>query len=405
MGIKGLPAYLRRHAKEAFLKQNSVSVVANTIKAHHNKLATQQVSSGPTAHSVRQVSDRSAAHSVGQVSDRPPAHSVGQVSDRPPAHSVGQVSDRPAAHSVGQVSDRPAARSYRPAAVAVDVPSLFYRIMYSAVDTLAGVITFLSMFQPLRDAGITVVFVFDNPRKPNKGPERERRRARANADRKKLEELKTKLASVKHGPSPDQDVGEWMQAIQADQEAHDKVAKRIDVVKPTDFVTLNTAMVAVGYTTWLAKDEGEGAAAAMYKAGMVDAVISDDFDVLALGVGLFIRNYGNYGDKRACEAVHLATVLRSIGLPYECFLQMCVLCGSDFTEHLKGMGPVKARKMLAIYKDLGAYFNSVEYRSTYGDHGPPFEWRVALKQFQDLALPCMSGSTLIRLYCLLVART
>ena len=119
MGIKGLPAYLRRHAAGAFVKQRTVDAVIDSLRAAHAKrTAVPNAESGPPA-----------------------------LSGRPPA-------------------------------VAVDVPSLFYRVMYCAPDTEAGILTFLSMFQPLRAAGVTVVFVFDNARKPNKGPERERRRAR-----------------------------------------------------------------------------------------------------------------------------------------------------------------------------------------------------------------------------------
>jgi len=270
--------------------------------------------------------------------------------------------------------------------------------MYCAPDTEAGILSFLSMFQPLRAAGVTVVFVFDNARKPNKGPERERRRARANADRQRLAELKGMLAATKAGPSPDQDVGAWMEAVQDAQDSHDKVAKRIDVVCPRDYTVLDVVMTACGYTTWLARDEGEAAAAYLYKTGQVDGVISDDFDVLPLGVGLFIRNYGNYYDhKRVCEAVYLNAVLRAIQLPFDQFLQMCVLCGSDFTEHLKGMGPVKARKTLGIYKDLKTYFGSAEYRATYGG-GPPFEYKTALFQFEHPEQPVLSLPALLTVY-------
>lgn len=348
MGIKGLPAYLRRHAAGAFVKQRTVDAVIDSLRAAHAK--------------------RTAV----------PA----EVSSRPPAAIASRLPALPRRHP----------------AVAVDVPSLFYRVMYCAPDTEAGILTFLAMFQPLRAAGVTVVFVFDNARKPNKGPERERRRARANADRKRLAELKEQLGATKAGPTPDQDVGEWMQAIEEAQDSHDKVAKRIDVVCPRDYTVLDAVMVACGYTTWLARDEGEAAAAYLYKTGQVDGVISDDFDVLPLGVGLFIRNYGNYYDhKRVCEAVYLNAVLRAISLPFDQFLQMCVLCGSDFTEHLKGMGPVKARKMLGIYKDLKTYFGSAEYRAAYGG-GPPFEYETALAQFQHPEQPVLSVAALLALY-------
>jgi len=339
MGIRGLPAYLRRHAPDAFVPLRSAAAVIATIQAAHAK----------------------------------------------------------------RVANFPG--TARGPAVAVDVPSLFYRVMYCAPDAAAGMMSFLALFQPLRAAGVTVVFLFDNPRKPNKGPERERRRARANADRKRLAELQGALAATKAAPQPHQDVGEWMDAIEAAQDSHDRVAKRLDVVGPRDYTTLNHAMIALGYTTWVARDEGEAAAAHLYKAGAVDAVVSDDFDVLPLGVGLFIRNLGNYSDSHArhCQAVHLPAVLRAVNLTHDAFLEMCVLCGSDFTEHLKGMGPVKARKTLAVHKGLERYFASGEYAAAYPG-APPFEWRVALAQFRDTTPPALTVGALVRLYGALLHR-
>jgi len=333
MGVKGLPAYLRRHAATAFLRQRSVDAVISTIRGEHAK-------------SVR-------------------------ATGRPPA-------------------------------VAVDVPSLFYRVMYGATDVGMGVYSFLQMFEPLRAAGVRVMFIFDNPHKPNKGPERERRRARAATDRQRLQDLKDKLETTRYGPADGEDVSAWMEGIEETQGAINKVAKRVDIVRSHDFVVLDVAMVASGYTTWLAQDEGEAAAAALYHAGAVDAVISEDFDVLPLGVGMFIRNYGNWGDKRPCEAVPLSKVLSAIQLPFDTFLQMCILCGTDFTHHLHGMGPVKARKMLGTYKNLANYLASADFRNCYGD--VDFDWRTAVAQFRDVKPPCLTRAAVISAFVALVHR-
>lgn len=295
---------------------------------------------------------------------------------------------------VAAVSAAAQAKSHPVPSVAVDVPSLFYRIMYSAQDVQSGCLAFVNLFQPLREAGVRVLFVFDGPHKPNKQPEAARRQARMDADRIALAVLKREAVEGSDLPEPGTDLSEWMDNQAAKAHKLSQLEKRVDVVRPGDYATLARFLTNCGFFTLVAHDEGEAAAAWLEVNGHAHAVISDDFDVLPFGGSLFIRNFGHH--KMPCQAVRLPAVLSALQLPFNMFVQFCILCGSDFTHHLSGMGPVKALKMIRMYKTLPDYINSSQYALEY--KGVDFAWKTALTQFVRVQPPMPSKSFAIHMF-------
>jgi 5'-3' exonuclease len=284
-----------------------------------------------------------------------------------------------------------AAAGSAPPAVAVDVPSLFYRIMYSAPDVHAGCLAFVALFQPLREAGVRVLFVFDGPHKPNKQPEAARRQARMAADRVALAVLKR---DVDEGGAPTGDLDAWMEEQADKADRLEKLEKRVDVVRPGDYAQLARFLTNCGFLTLVARDEGEAACAWLETRGHAHAVVSDDFDVLPFGARVMVRNYGSH--KFDCQSVSLPAVLPALGLPFNMFVQFCVLCGSDFTHHLPGMGPVKALKTIRAYKTLAEYTKSQQYALEYA--AVDYAWRTALAQFVHLHPPLPSHSYTLQLF-------
>lgn len=286
--------------------------------------------------------------------------------------------------------------------VAVDVPSLFYRIMYSAEDVQQGCMAFLELFAPLRAAGIGVLFVFDGPHKPNKQHEHARRNERRNTDTKNLAIIKQGIEEHQSMPLPDDmEPGAWLTQFFQQQAQAEKIEKRLDVMQPGDYTTLAQFLTANNFLTLIAHDEGEGAAVWLCKQGMAHAVISEDFDVLALGGRCFIRNYGRHDDvKYPCQAVYLDTVLPALKMTHDMFIQFCVLCGSDFTHHLHNMGPVKALKTMQLYKDIPTYLASQSFKTEYGQVG--YDPAAALQQFRHPRPPYVTKSWALCMWILLV---
>lgn len=273
-------------------------------------------------------------------------------------------------------------------AVAVDVASLFYRLMWSADNVQAGCLSFMSQFAPLRDAGIRVLFVFDGPNKDNKAVEHARRQSRRDKEAARAAELRAD-SDLQDG----EDAVAWMLRQEANRSELAAIEKRTNVIRPGDYATLAAFLTNCGWTTLRADGEGEAAAAWLEREGLAHAVISDDFDTLTCGARLFIRYYGSR--KYPCEAVSLPAVLIGLGISYDMFVEFCVLCGSDFTHHLKDMGPVKALKCMHLYKSLAAYLASDAHKREYGD--VHFDAAAALSQFRHLQPPLLTKAAAVQL--------
>jgi 5'-3' exonuclease len=83
--------------------------------------------------------------------------------------------------------------------------------------------------------------------------------------------------------------------------------------------------------------EADVLCAQLYRNGQVQAIMSEDSDILLYGGGHLIRKFGWTNE---VELVVLNQVLQSLHLSYDQFVDVALLTGTDYTESIKGMGPV-----------------------------------------------------------------
>lgn len=91
---------------------------------------------------------------------------------------------------------------------------------------------------------------------------------------------------------------------------------------------------ACGVLPLNATGEADNVLAYFAKRGLFDAIISNDFDILARGVEILLvpEFYALPGDRSGWAQYNLTNILQSVGFQYEQFLEMCVLMGSDYTS-------------------------------------------------------------------------
>lgn len=85
-------------------------------------------------------------------------------------------------------------------------------------------------------------------------------------------------------------------------------------------------------------------------------VISEDTDVLAYGCELFIcdLNIVN-GD---CNVIYLPSLLETMGLTYQQFLEFCILSGTDYNSNIPGIGSVKCYDWILKHKSVNDIFDN-----------------------------------------------
>jgi flap endonuclease-1 len=86
-----------------------------------------------------------------------------------------------------------------------------------------------------------------------------------------------------------------------------------------------------------AVSESEETCAFLQKNGIVDYVLTEDTDSLTFGAKKVIL-----GEKLYC----LDTILSGLELKFDSFIDLCILCGCDYTSTIPKVGPVNALKLI-----------------------------------------------------------
>lgn len=110
--------------------------------------------------------------------------------------------------------------------------------------------------------------------------------------------------------------------------------------------------------------EAEAQCVELLKLELVDGIVTDDSDCLLFG-GL--RIYKNmFNQKHYVECYLEEDILSKIGLDQEKLIMLAQLLGSDYTDGIKGIGPVLAMEILAEFKTLD------NFKAWYDGHAKSF---------------------------------
>jgi 5'-3' exonuclease len=135
----------------------------------------------------------------------------------------------------------------------------------------------------------------------------------------------------------------------------DLFAKSLDI-SPQHVYDVCCMLRALGVPFVVAPYEADAQLAFLIRAGLVDAVVTEDSDLLAYGCKrvLYKMNHNFEADEIRLE--HLAQV-RESGVSFahwnhEMFVRMCILSGCDFVASPNGVGVKKAHKLVHSNRTL-----------------------------------------------------
>ena len=166
---------------------------------------------------------------------------------------------------------------------------------------------------------------------------------------------------------------DWEAALAAgDLETARTKAQQTSRLTPEMLAEAQALLDALGLPWVQAPSEGEAQAAALLRAGVVDAAVSQDFDTLLFGAPRLVRNLTLSGRRKlprqqrwiavSPEEISLADNLAALGLTRTQLVDMAILMGTDFNPGIKGIGPKKGLKLLQQH-------GSAEAALTHLGHG------------------------------------
>jgi len=121
-----------------------------------------------------------------------------------------------------------------------------------------------------------------------------------------------------------------------------------------------------------APGEAEATCARLAKAGLVYAAVTEDMDALTFGAPVVIKNLfdvegARTRSSRPAYEINLDRIIKDLKgqeklktMDMAKFVDFCILCGCDYLEHLAGVGPATAFKLLDRRGDLESAVVKVE---------------------------------------------
>ncbi len=252
--------------------------------------------------------------------------------------------------------------SYRGMILGIDISIFLYKFLYGNDDHLDGIVRILMR---LLKNGILPVIIFDGrPPKEKNEVLTNRKEKRDTLVTKKevienfiqkkdeMTEEEMRVNIEEYMKSRDEnvrlDAEEIDELIKKDEnvlrEELDKTVKRIIYVRPQHIESTKRLCDLMGVPYIVSKGEAETLMGHLCRDGILDGCISEDTDVLVNGGKIFIRNL--VPDKNQVEEYCLEGILNGLEMTYEEFIDMCILCGCDYTTKISGMGPMTAYKLM-----------------------------------------------------------
>lgn len=214
------------------------------------------------------------------------------------------------------------------ARAAVDVPIFMHKFLYSERAFEGIALRFVRLAETIQSRGLQPTFVFDGPKLHLKGEERKRRAAAANAQMERFR-LKRSAQVEKAMEHPEE---YFMVALESPVNE--------GPLWPTskDYDDLWHSLKAHGLDVSRAKHEAEALCAHLVLTGDAWCSITEDTDSVAFGCPRTIFKFL----APEPELVEAHTVYAKLKLSSEALLDFCMMCGSDFTDRIHLVGPVKA---------------------------------------------------------------
>ncbi|CAI2372154.1 unnamed protein product [Moneuplotes crassus] len=192
----------------------------------------------------------------------------------------------------------------------------------------------------LLDHGIKPIWVFDGKAPQLKAGELEERK-------EKKKEAKEKMDQLMEEGKDDEAAKMAQRSIRVTPEMTEDAKKMLRLC--------NIPMVE-------APSEAEAQCAQMVKDELAFATVTEDMDALTFGTTVLLRGFGNRKDP--IRQITLSKVLEGFEMSMDEFIDLCILCGCDYTSSISGIGPVKAFKYITQYKTIEEVLEVLEKENT-----------------------------------------
>jgi len=183
----------------------------------------------------------------------------------------------------------------------------------------------------LMEAGIKPVYVFDG-----KPPELKLNELQAR--REKRQEATANLQTAIESGDQEQILKSTKMTVKVTKEQNEQTKQLLRLM---------------GVPVVDAPSEAEATCAALCRDGKVHAAATEDADCLTFGTRTLVRNLmAAEAQKKQILEVSLERILEQLNITRDQFIDFCILCGCDYCDTLKGVGPSTAIRLIVQHGSL-----------------------------------------------------
>lgn len=138
-----------------------------------------------------------------------------------------------------------------------------------------------------------------------------------------------------------------------DQVTLDKMTRRLVKATKQHSEECKELLRLMGIPTVQAPCEAEAQCAQLVIDGLAYAAGSEDMDTLTFGSSILLRHLTfSEARKMPIVEIHLNEILSSLSIDKASFVDLCILLGCDYTDSIRGIGPMRAVQLIKEYGSI-----------------------------------------------------
>ena len=130
-----------------------------------------------------------------------------------------------------------------------------------------------------------------------------------------------------------------------------------------DFEIVKELFSIMGVPYYTAPGEAELMCADLCKKGLVDAVLTEDTDVIAYGAPICLSKLDNFLGG-TCRKIEVESLYKELDMSPEQFLDFCIMCGTDYNKNITGIGSKTAFKHIKTFSTIENFIKNVKPKSS-----------------------------------------
>jgi len=242
--------------------------------------------------------------------------------------------------------------------IAIDISIYLYKYKYYTKNNSKQlVVSFLKQIVHLKKYNITPIYIFDGKPPPEKSHVINERKNNKRNKYEKIELLKKEIDNIN---SSEENNKIYIEEI---KKKINKIDMSIISVTRDDILLIKDLFDKIGVQYYQADTEAEIICARLVKNNIVHGVFSNDTDVLPNNGKFLYTNYDH--NRNYVTEINLDNLLSDINITMEQFIDMCILCGCDYTIKINAIGSINAFKLIKKYKSIENIIENIKDNAKY----------------------------------------